>query len=605
MISFRRNCVTKAIFPPQTVFFRQAPERQPFFEPHYYPQQEIAMRKSIVTLITTAIGIDLYAQEGIEPTGTGSSGDPYQISTWQNLYWITQSTGRWDDYYIQTADIDLGSAIPAIETWDNNKGWTPIGSGTGSNSFSGSYDGQGHIINGLYINRSTEWSGLFGLMQGASISNLGVINVNITGAYGTGGLAGDNYNSSTISNCYTTGSISGTTYVGGLVGINQSASVSNCYSTCTVSGSNTNIGGLVGDNNGSTLTGSYATGAVSGVNTVGGLIGFNRNTTTVSNNYSRGNVTRSSGTGTEIGSFCGNNSYATINYCYSTGSVSYTGYSNPTDKGFVGYTNSGSYTANFFDNQVSGQTTGTGATGKTTTQMQTQGTYSGWDFTSTWAINSALNGGYSYLQWAVGVDQSLPVELTSLSAISRSGGVVLSWRTESETENLGFIIGRRNTENGEWEEIASYLSCEALAGHGSTSEAHDYAYTDAAVVPGATYLYRLADVDYSGKVTYHKEVEVKVEVEKAQTPVVFGLQPAYPNPFNPSLTIPYGLTEDGNMSLKVYNLRGELVEVLLSTYALKGTYSMKWSPQNLSAGIYLVRLESGKRTNLQKVVFVK
>jgi hypothetical protein len=86
---------------------------------------------------------------------------------------------------------------------------------------------------------------------------------------------------------------------------------------------------------------------------------------------------------------------------------------------------------------------------------------------------------------------------------------------------------------------------------------------------------------------------------------VFGLQPAYPNPFNPSLTIPYGLTEDGNMSLKVYNLRGELVEVLLSTYALKGTYSMKWSPQNLSAGIYLVRLESGKRTNLQKVVFVK
>jgi len=202
-------------------------------------------------------------------------------------------------------------------------------------------------------------------------------------------------------------------------------------------------------------------------------------------------------------------------------------------------------------------------------------------------------------------DNSLPVELTSFTAENRNGGVALTWRTESETENLGFIIGRRNTENGEWEEIASYLSCEALAGHGSTSEAHDYAYTDAAVVPGATYLYRLADVDYSGKVTYHKEVEVKVEVEKAQTPVVFGLQPAYPNPFNPSLTIPYGLTEDGNMSLKVYNLRGELVEVLLSTYALKGTYSMKWSPQNLSAGIYLVRLESGKRTNLQKVVFVK
>ncbi|HQH57163.1 MAG TPA: T9SS type A sorting domain-containing protein, partial [Candidatus Marinimicrobia bacterium] len=84
-----------------------------------------------------------------------------------------------------------------------------------------------------------------------------------------------------------------------------------------------------------------------------------------------------------------------------------------------------------------------------------------------------------------------------------------------------------------------------------------------------------------------------------------GLKPAYPNPFNPSVTIPYGLAEDGQMSLKVYNLRGELVEVLISTYALKGTYSYNWSPQNLSAGIYLVRLQSGNHTSMQKIVFVK
>jgi hypothetical protein len=159
-------------------------------------------------------------------------------------------------------------------------------------------------------------------------------------------------------------------------------------------------------------------------------------------------------------------------------------------------------------------------------------------------------------------------------------------------------------DNG-WEEIASYTTCEALHGHGSTSEAHDYAYTDAAVVPGATYFYRLADVDYSGKVTLHQEVEVKVEVESAPTPTVFGLQAAYPNPFNPSVTIPYGLAENGQMSLKVYNLRGELVKVLISTYSLKGTYSVTWQPENLSTGMYLVRLQSGTHTAMQKVVFVK
>jgi hypothetical protein len=217
-------------------------------------------------------------------------------------------------------------------------------------------------------------------------------------------------------------------------------------------------------------------------------------------------------------------------------------------------------------------------------------------------------------------DSSLPVELTDFAAVAQSGGVVLSWTTESETENLGFIVQRqlrvsscelpaRMTRSGgrvtDWEEIASYTTSDALTGHGSTSEAHEYSYTDAAVVPGATYLYRLGDVDYSGKVTLHKEVEVKVEVEDEKVPVVFGLKPAFPNPFNPSLTIPYGLTEDGNMSLKVYNLRGELVKVLISTYALKGTYSLNWNPQNLSAGIYFIRMQSGNRTAMQKVVFVK
>jgi len=210
-----------------------------------------------------------------------------------------------------------------------------------------------------------------------------------------------------------------------------------------------------------------------------------------------------------------------------------------------------------------------------------------------------------------GIDQSLPASLASFIAEQSGNNVALVWRTESETENLGFIIQRqlRVTSSelrvAEWVEIASYTTSDALAGHGSTSEAHEYCYTDAAVVPGATYFYRLGDVDYGGKVKWHKEVEVKIEVEEPRVSVVFGLQAAYPNPFNPVLTIPYGLIEDGQMTLKVYNLRGELVEVLKSTYALKGTYSMKWSPQNLSAGIYIIRMLAGNHTSMQKVVFVK
>jgi len=226
-----------------------------------------------------------------------------------------------------------------------------------------------------------------------------------------------------------------------------------------------------------------------------------------------------------------------------------------------------------------------------------------------------LFGGYTDSRndetWTFGGgDYSLPVELSSFIAKSLSGAILLKWTTESETENLGFILQRKivgaiHELPSSWSQIASYVTDKALEGHGSTSEKHEYQYTDEAVQPGTTYVYHLADVDYSGEVTWHKEVEVKVEVEGEKIPLVFGLQPVYPNPFNPSLTIPYGLAEDGNMALKVYNLRGELLEVLLSTYALKGTYSYTWQPQNLSAGIYFIRLQSGNKTNLQKVIFVK
>lgn len=224
--------------------------------------------------------------------------------------------------------------------------------------------------------------------------------------------------------------------------------------------------------------------------------------------------------------------------------------------------------------------------------------------TSTYIQANGLTG---FSEFALGGnnDNSLPVELTDFNVEYHNGEVLLEWTTESETENLGFIVQRQLRVANEWEEIASYATVKDLQGYGSTSEAHEYAYTDASVVPGATYLYRLADVDYSGKITWHKEIEIKVEAEGEQLPLVFGLQKAYPNPFNPSVTLSYSLTDDGQTTLNVFNLRGQLIETLVSTYTLKGTYSYKWQPQNLSAGIYIIRLQSGNQTNLQKVIFVK
>jgi len=218
---------------------------------------------------------------------------------------------------------------------------------------------------------------------------------------------------------------------------------------------------------------------------------------------------------------------------------------------------------------------------------------------------------YKYANDYYDADGSLPVELTSFTAECQSGGVLLKWSTESEIENLGFIIQRRISVGAnhdlptDWSQTDSYISDQSLEGHGSTTQRHDYQYTDTQVQPGVTYLYRLGDVNYSGNITWHNTKEITVEAGDIQVATSFGLQKAYPNPFNPSVTLRYNLTKDAETMLQIYNMRGQLVEVLESTYKLKGTYHFTWQPEELSAGVYIVRLQSGSQMNLQKVVFVK
>ena len=175
------------------------------------------------------------------PNGDGSS-TPYQINGLNQLYWLSQNSSYWSDDFDQVTDIDAS----ATSSWDSGNGFSPIGKN--SYRFTGTYNGDGHTIDALFINRpTTDYIGLFGFTNGATIENLGVTNVDITGQNNVGGLVGRNHNA-TISNSYSTGSVSGNIRVGGLVGDNfSSATISNCYSTGSISGSSY-VGGLVGVN---------------------------------------------------------------------------------------------------------------------------------------------------------------------------------------------------------------------------------------------------------------------------------------------------------------------------------------------------------------------
>jgi hypothetical protein len=213
--------------------------------------------------------------------------------------------------------------------------------------------------------------------------------------------------------------------------------------------------------------------------------------------------------------------------------------------------------------------------------------------------------GAAYIYESI-TDLSLPVELSSFTAESQSTGVLLKWTTESEIENLGFVLERREKADKEkWTEIVSYKSNPALAGQGSTNERHEYQYLDKVVQPGVTYEYCLADVDYYGRITWHNPISITAAIMTVVVPTEFGLYKIYPNPFNPSTNLRYGIDHDGQTTLQVYNLQGQLIETLVNTYHAAGTYDFNWQPENISAGVYIVQLQSGNLSYRQKVAHVK
>jgi hypothetical protein len=269
------------------------------------------MNKGTAILFTVAVVLTISAPiiAASYGGGSGTEADPYQIWTAEQMNTIGLNPADWNKTFILKADIDLA-------TYTGTQ-YKRIGIDPG-NSFSGSFDGNGHVIRNLTYktNTTTMFIGLFGYTStGAIIKNLGLIDVNIS-APGShfGALIGQMNDDTTISSCYSTGSVIGNdTSIGGLVGAGH-GSITSCYSTCTVNGT-TNIGGLIGSGSGA-MTSCYSTGQVSGLSTIGGLVGYN--SAALISCYSSSVV---NGNQNDIGGLCGEN-HGPITSCYSTGTVS-------------------------------------------------------------------------------------------------------------------------------------------------------------------------------------------------------------------------------------------------------------------------------------------
>lgn len=380
----------------------------------------------------------------------------YEISTCAQLAFIAKNTDWLGKNFLLVNDLILNDVLlEANEHGDLStdsamlKEWTPIG------RFSGTFDGNGHTISGLYIERPYDNEiGLFGYSRG-TIRGITLVNSYVRGQEFVGGVVGSGYgtvtdcvncgtvtgsrgsvggvvgfSNTTVTDCVNYGTVTGGGSVGGVMGSSY-GTVTNCVNYGTVTGRG-DVGGVVGG--GFTVTGCVNYGAVTGSgDDVGGVVGDGYN---VGNCVNYGTVT---GSGDYTGGIVGNG--YRVNCCYNTGAVS--GVSKV--GGIVGGYDGGTTVTNCYN---IGTVTGTGSligaiigtdgalwdkdtitgcyylktdeinpdlfgcggfddptlepTGffaRNESEMQTQATYEGWDFAKTWAIDPIRNGGYPYLAW--------------------------------------------------------------------------------------------------------------------------------------------------------------------------------------------------------------
>ena len=202
------------------------------------------------------------------------------------------------------------------------------------------------------------------------------------------------------------------------------------------------------------------------------------------------------------------------------------------------------------------------------------------------------------------INQPLPVELVSFSALLKGKEVKLKWQTATEVNNYGFDIERALSSTAPiqgWEKIGF------VNGHGNNNSPKNYSFTDKDVLNGS-YSYRLKQIDTDGKYEYSKEVEVTID----NLPTQFELSQNYPNPFNPSTVISYALPSKEFVQLKVFNVLGNEIATLVNEVQEAGNYKVEFNPASSKStsgapatGVYFYRLEAGSFVESRKMTLVK
>ncbi|NNE45383.1 MAG: T9SS type A sorting domain-containing protein [Rhodothermales bacterium] len=193
--------------------------------------------------------------------------------------------------------------------------------------------------------------------------------------------------------------------------------------------------------------------------------------------------------------------------------------------------------------------------------------------------------------WTISL--ALPVELSSFDVRLDGQNAILDWRTESESNNIGFDIQHAD-DSGSFEAVGF------VPGAGTTSEARDYSYTINDLLPG-THRFRLRQIDFDGTTTVSEQIEVAVGV-----PDQFFLSEAYPNPFNPTTTFEFAVRQDQEVRVRVFDEMGRQVTDLFNgTLSANEAHRVTFDAAGLASGTYIIQLQGADFYESRQVVLLK
>lgn len=180
-----------------------------------------------------------------------------------------------------------------------------------------------------------------------------------------------------------------------------------------------------------------------------------------------------------------------------------------------------------------------------------------------------------------------------------ANNVILNWKTETEINNYGFEIQRSSSNDGsvllytDWEKI------DFVEGYGNSNSQKTYSYTDKNVKYGR-YAYRLKQIDIDGSFEYSPTVDADIG-----KPEYYWLGQNFPNPFNPVTTISYTLPAGDFVTIKIFNIQGQIIKTLVNEIQDAGYYEINFDGSELTSGVYIYRMETKHFGDSKKLLLLK